>query len=117
MVYQKLRLRNHTVVALGAHAKLRFKQRLSLNIDKHSAIDISKLDAVAVSTRHAEHRKNHVCTYYLARIRNEDVVFIVEEGSNRCEMSTLMTDGHVVEAVWNAGIAKLEQKLNIKKAA
>ena len=117
MTNKNLRLRNHTVVALGLHAKLRFKQRLSLNIDKHSAIDISKLDAVAVATRHAEHRKNHICTYYLARVRNEDFVFIIEEGSNRCEMSTLMTHGHVVEAVWTAGIAKLEQKLNQKKAA
>ena len=114
---KELRIRNHTVVALGGHAKLRFKQRLSLNIDKHSAIDISKLDAVAVSTRHAEHRAGSICTYYLARIRNEDVVLVIEESKNRCEMSTIMTEGHVVEAVWNAGIAKLEQKLNLKKAA
>jgi hypothetical protein len=114
---KELRIRNHTVVALGNHAKLRFKQRLSLNIDKHSAIDISKLDAVAVSTRHAEHRAGSICTYYLARIRNEDIVIVVEDSKDRCEMSTIMTDGNVVDAVWNAGIAKLEQKLNLKKAA
>lgn len=117
MTQQNLRLRNHNVVALGAHAKLRFKQRLSLNIDKHSAIDISKLDAVAVTTRQHNERNKSVITYYLARIRNEDIVLIVEDSKERSELSTVMTDGHVVEAVWTAGIAKLEQKLNQKKAA
>ena len=112
----EMRVRNHKIVNVSEHAKHRFISRLQKNINTIEKIDISNLPAVPVSTRRHNTRPKNVVTYYLVRIFKQDIVMLVEDsklkdGSVIPKLSTVMNNGPVVEAVWEAGIVSLEEKL------
>lgn len=96
-------VRNHKSVKLSVHAKQRFRDRLNINIDKYNSLPIDKMNAVACATYADNSDSNTINTSYLARVGKEDIVLIVKEtrdGSMPATLATMMTDGHVVDAIW-----------------
>jgi hypothetical protein len=119
---RKMRVRKyHQSILISEHAKQRFLERLNIDITKHSSIDMSKLPAVAVRTLRNDWdtgcntKDTNISTHYLARIKNEDVVLVVEESdiddSYETRLSTVINSGHLIDDIWIKGINKLNNKL------
>ena len=95
---------NHKSVKLSVHAKQRFRERLNINIDKYDSLPIAKMNAVACDTYADNYDSNTINTSYLARVGKEDIVLIIKQtrdGTMPATLATMMTDGHVVDAIWH----------------